>query len=148
MRDATISTPNTSGTPGVKGEGSLSTSAFSTLDKLFSVAWPGAVYSTPITAHDQTLITASEVTVGVGMGFGSSPSTRPDASTSAERSLTSKGGGGGGRSNARPVAVISINPAGVRIQPIIDVNRLVVTATSTLGILLILRAVRRLRAKS
>ncbi|HEX6123050.1 MAG TPA: spore germination protein GerW family protein, partial [Ktedonobacterales bacterium] len=111
---------------------------------------PGAVYSTPITAHDQTLITASEVTIGMGMGFGSGTSTGPESTSGAERSLTSKGGGGGGggRSNARPVAIISVNPAGVRIQPIIDVNRLALTATSTLGALLILRAVRRLRAKS
>jgi uncharacterized spore protein YtfJ len=142
--------------PSTASEGSLPGSPLSTLDKLFSVAWPGAVYSTPITAHDQTIITASEVTIAMGMGFGSGTGPTPtteehtagEGAPSGKSSGSGEGGGGGGRSTARPVAVINVSPAGVRIQPIIDVSRLALTATTTLGALLMLRAVRRLRAKA
>ena len=41
------------------------------LEKLMAVAKPETVYGAPVTVGDQTVITASEVTVGMGIGFGS-----------------------------------------------------------------------------
>jgi uncharacterized spore protein YtfJ len=38
--------------------------------KLFTVTQPNAVFSEPVTAHEQTVITAAEVTAGFGFGFG------------------------------------------------------------------------------
>ncbi len=43
---------------------------FEVLDKLFTVARPGAVFGEPVSAAGRTIITASEVTVGMGLGFG------------------------------------------------------------------------------
>lgn len=38
------------------------------IDRLFSVARPGAVFGEPVTAGEHTVITASEVTVSLGFG--------------------------------------------------------------------------------
>lgn len=44
--------------------------AIGLIEKLLTVARPGAVFGEPVTVEDRTLITASEVTVGLGVGFG------------------------------------------------------------------------------
>lgn len=40
------------------------------IEKLFTVAQPGAVFGEPVVAEGRTVITASEVNVGLGVGFG------------------------------------------------------------------------------
>ena len=40
------------------------------MDKLFSVSEPGAVFSEPVVSGDHTVITASEVMIGLGFGYG------------------------------------------------------------------------------
>jgi uncharacterized spore protein YtfJ len=121
--------------------------SFRAIDRLFAVARPESVFSQPVTAHDQTLITASEVRVGMGFGFGSGEGTsdqsQPEQEQRGRGQGRGAGGGGGGRTMARPVAIISVSPAGVRISPIIDVSRLALTALTTLGTVMLLRAVRR-----
>jgi uncharacterized spore protein YtfJ len=109
------------------------------IERLFAVARPEAVFSEPKTVGDSVLITASEVRVSMGLGFGGGTGTATDGKTQGGGS----GGGGGGGSKARPVAVIAVGPAGVRITPIIDVSRLALTALSTMGTLLVLRSLRR-----
>ncbi|MBF6590457.1 MAG: hypothetical protein IVW57_07980 [Ktedonobacterales bacterium] len=126
-------------TPDSASAASAQPSPLGALDNLFSIARPSAVYSEAVTAHDQTVITASEVSVSMGFGFGSGGDRRADVDQQGS------GGGGGGRSNARPVAVISIGPGGVRIEPIIDVGRIVLTGLATFGALLLVRAARRPR---
>src|SRR5687767_12037348 len=44
--------------------------ALATVAKLFDVYQPGVVFSEPATVGDHTVITASEVYVGMGVGFG------------------------------------------------------------------------------
>jgi uncharacterized spore protein YtfJ len=40
------------------------------IEKLFTVAQPGAVFGEPVVAEGRTIITAAEVNVGLGVGFG------------------------------------------------------------------------------
>ena len=64
---------------------------------------------------------------GLGSGSGSQGSANP------ENTGSGGGGGGGGRVFARPVAVIVISPGGVRIEPVVDVTKIVLAVFTTLG---------------
>jgi uncharacterized spore protein YtfJ len=120
------------------------------LGKLTLVAQPGAVFSEPITAHDHTIITASEVTVGMGVAFGSGGGTdgsaRKESANDKDTSSASEGGGGGGGggSMGRPVAVISVGPGGVRVEPVVDPTKIALAFFTMLGaIFMSWRAMRR-----
>lgn len=118
------------------------------MEKLFDVAQPKAVYSEPVTAGDYTVITASEVSVGMGFGYGIGGGTAAEEgeATSAdesegqggEASGVGGGGGGGGFSMGRPVAVISIGPSGVRVEPVRDVTKIGLAFLTTAGAMLIM----------
>lgn len=126
------------------------------MEKLIAVAQPGAVYSEPITSGDYTVITASEVSVGMGFGYGIGGGT---ASEAAEGEAASPGesegqgeeaggfgggGGGGGFSAGRPVAVISIGPRGVRVEPVRDITKvLLALLTAAGGMLMALSKMRK-----
>ena len=125
------------------------------LDKLIATARPTAVFGTPVTAGDYTVITATEVTCGLGVGFGGGggdsagqaeespaaeiaigpddPQPRPDVKPAAPASGYGVGGGGGGASTGRPVAVISIGPDGVHVEPVVDVTKIGLALFTTLG---------------
>ena len=113
------------------------------VEKLFDVAQPSSVYAEPVTAGDHTVITASEVTVGMGIGFGvgggvcrSNQIHELSAEGSAfvgEVSGMGGGGGGGGASMARPVAVISVGPEGVQVEPVVDPTKIAIALFTTLG---------------
>jgi uncharacterized spore protein YtfJ len=108
------------------------------LGKLAHVAEPGAVFSAPITAGEYTVITASELYMGLGAGFGSGGGG--DATGSGGGS----GGGGGGTSMGRPVAVISIGPKGVDVEPVVDPTKIAIAMFTTIGaIFMALRAMRK-----
>jgi uncharacterized spore protein YtfJ len=96
------------------------------LSRLFDVAKPAAVYGEPVVAGERTVITASEVSVGMGLGLGSGGDKAGDGGG---------GVGGGGGSIARPVAVISIGPEGVDVEPIVDVTKLGIAFITALGAL-------------
>jgi hypothetical protein len=64
--------------------------------KLFTVTQPEVVFSPPVTAHEQTVITASEVTAGFGFGFGSGGGTAPNNNAEEDARAANFGGGGGG----------------------------------------------------
>ena len=113
------------------------------VEKLFDVAQPSSVYAEPVTAGDHTVITASEVTVGMGIGFGvgggegrSTPSQEMSEEGSefeGEGTGMGGGGGGGGASMARPVAVISVGPEGVQVEPVVDPTKIAIALFTTLG---------------
>ena len=114
------------------------------VEKLFAVAQPGAVFGEPVTVGEHTVITASEVRVGMGFGFGGggTPGTElaegkmeSEEKAQDERSVAGIGGGcgGGGASGGRPVAAIVIGPDGVRIDPIMDVTKVALAFFTTLG---------------
>ena len=113
------------------------------MEKLISVAQPGAVYSEPVTSGDYTVITASEVSVAAGFGYGiggggsSEPAEGEAVSEDGEGGFGG-GGGGGGVSTGRPVATISIGPTGVRVEPVVDVTKIGLALFTTIGAMLIM----------
>jgi uncharacterized spore protein YtfJ len=116
------------------------TDAVATIAKLFDVYQPGVVFSEPATVGDQTVITAAEVHVGMGLGFGHG--------SGGEHETSGEGGGvgGGGGSAGRPVAAIIIGPSGVRVEPIVDVTKIVLAFLTTLGAMYMTwRAIRKQR---
>ncbi|MBN9387665.1 MAG: hypothetical protein J0I20_06390 [Chloroflexi bacterium] len=118
-------------------------------DKLFAAAQPGAVFSAPVVKGDITIILTSEVSSGGGFGFGkgfgpAGPSpkaedaTGPVSKEESQANMPVGGGtgmGGGGGASGRPLAVIMIGPDGVRIQPIVDATKIVITALTTFGMI-------------
>lgn len=119
-----------------------------TLDKLFAVTQPGAVYSEPVHANGQTVITLSEVTVGMGFGYGigeGGPGAAggKDADASEEGAPAGGGGGGGGGggfSAGRPVAIVTINADGVKVEPVVDVTKLSIAFFTTFGAMALMLA--------
>jgi uncharacterized spore protein YtfJ len=106
-------------------------------ERLFEVVEPDTVFGRPRKSGDYTLITASEVSVGLGSGygFGSYNPSEVEAPDDAEvpEYGAGGGGGGGGMSAARPVAIISVGPDGVQVQPIIDRTKFGIALLTTVG---------------
>jgi uncharacterized spore protein YtfJ len=131
------------------------------IEKLFAVTKPGAVFSEPVTAGEHTVITASEVMVGMGFGSGGGAGSEDvegegasEASDVAEAQEAEEvvgfggGGGGGGGSFGRPVAAISIGPEGVRVDPVFDATKVGIAFFTALGAMFLMlgkmgRAARR-----
>lgn len=118
------------------------------LNRLFDVAKPSAAYSEPVQHGEYTVITASEVSVGMGFGqgFGSgSEEKRPNAEGTTDRAGGEGGGGGGGGGSwSRPVAVISVGPGGVHVEPIVDVTKLGLAFFTMIGsAIFMMRKMRR-----
>ena len=114
------------------------------IDRLFDVGRPGAIFSEPVSVEGRTIITTSEVMVGMGVGYGlgagsaSGQESEEDDDPETEAEMTSGegiggGGGGGGFSTGRPVAAIIIEPEGVRVEPIVDVTKIGLAFITVLG---------------
>ena len=100
---------------------------------MFAAAQPSIVYGEPRQIGEKTIITASEVFSGGGFGFGRGVGTAPSRANGATQGPDANtgggtGGGGGGGSSSRPVAVIIADANGVRVQPVVDVTKIVLTA--------------------
>jgi len=118
------------------------------MEKLLAVAQPSAVYSPPLVSGDYTLITASEVYAGMGFGFGIGGGTVPKPAEGeavseeepegqeGQPSGVGGGGGGGGVSMGRPVAVISVGPEGVQVEPVVDATKVALAFFTMLGSML------------
>ena len=134
------------------------------LTELVSVAGADKVFSEPVVVGDRTVITAAEVHTGMGFGYGLATGIRGRERDATEsevkarvaswgRSLRDRGkrgpgggGGGGGQATGRPVAVVTIDPDGVHVQPVMDRTKIVVTALTALGAIgLTLIRLRRVR---
>ena len=111
------------------------------IDKLIATAQPAGVFSQPVTAGDYTVITAAEVSIGVGFGSGGGGGPQPAEKAAAEGEAQEQtenngygiGTGGGGVSTARPVAVITIGPSGVEVEPIMDATKIAIAFFTTVG---------------
>lgn len=115
------------------------------LDKLYQVAKPDAVFSEPMEVDDQVVFTASEINLGVGVGFGFGGGPRPGPQkreavegASSEDPGMGGGGGGGGGASGRPVAVISVSDQGVEVEPIIDFTKVILAFLTTIGSMLVM----------
>ena len=109
------------------------------IGRLFDVTQPSAVFSEPVTNGPYTVITASEVTAGIGAGYGGGGGVGGDGDhrlddeqNEATGSGFGGGGGGGGTAMARPVAAIIIEPNGVRVEPIMDPTKIAIAFFTTL----------------
>lgn len=100
-----------------------------TMDKFLSAANVEAVYGPPISEGENIVIPAAEILSIAGFGLGSGSGSQG----TGENENTGSGGGGGGRVLSRPVAAIVISPSGVRVEPIIDVTKIVLAVFTTLG---------------
>ncbi len=116
-------------------------------DKIFAPTHAGAVYGEPVTAGNYTVITASEVVSGGGGGGGSgfgpaqqkpSPAGPATESPQPETMAGGSGVGMGGGASARPVAVVVIGPAGVKVKPVVDVTKIGIAFATTLGAMLLM----------
>ncbi len=119
------------------------------IGKLFTVAQAGSVYSQPVVSGEYTVITASEISVSMGVGFGGGGTLKANTGqTESEKSPDTGevggGGGGGGFSLGRPVAVISVGPAGVRVEPVVDITKIGLALITALGAMfMMLRKMRQ-----
>ena len=103
-----------------------------TLDKFLTAANVEAVYGPPVSQGENVVIPAAEVLSVVGFGLGLGGGSQ--SSTEAENTGGSGGGGGGGgRVLARPVAAIIMSSTSVRVEPIVDVTKIVLAVFTTLG---------------
>lgn len=130
---------------------SLPSEVLAVIERLFEVVKPEALYSEPVEAGDHMLITASEliVTMGAGYGGGGGGSPEDDDEENDENDTSfgaGGGGGGGGFSMGRPVAVISIGPKGVRVDPIVDPTKIAIAFFTTFAAMaMTLSKIRRLK---
>lgn len=102
-----------------------------TLDRFLSAANVEAVYGPPVSQNEYTVIPTAEVLSIVGFGLGSGGGSQ--GAVEDVNPGNGGGGGGGGRVLARPVAAIVISPTGVRVEPIVDVTKIVLAVFTTLG---------------
>lgn len=121
------------------------------LAELVSVASADKVYSEPVVAGDITVITAAEIHTGMGFGYGLATGSKGRGAQATESDVKTRvaswgrglrdrgeagprgGGGGGGQATGRPVAVVTIDPDGVHVQPVLDRTKIVLTALTALG---------------
>lgn len=125
----------------------------STMDTFLARADVTAVYSEPVEKGDTLVITAAEVMAGFGFGIGggggsggpngaANKKEGVEAAAAAGGSPTGggagvgAGGGGGGQAFARPVAVISVGPQGVSVQPVIDLTKIGLAAITAFGFMI------------
>ena len=100
------------------------------LQAVFGPASPAAVFSAPERLNDDLVITAASWERAGGFGFGGGGDAGPSGNPEG-----GGGGGGGGTSVGRPVAVITVGADGIRVEPVIDLTKLAVTALlSALGV--------------
>lgn len=113
------------------------------IGRLLEVAEPDAIYSNRIQEGNYTVITASELVVGMGVGSGGGFGPGTMAEDSEPMESGGYGSGGGGFSHARPVATITVGPDGVTVTPIIDTTKLgIAFLTSMAAVLLTLIRIR------
>jgi uncharacterized spore protein YtfJ len=99
------------------------------LGRLASTARADTIFGEPVERGDITVIPCSEVAVGLGMGSGSGP-------VDAQGNKAGGGSGGGGGASGRPIAVIVISKDRVRVEPVLDLTKVVLAAFSTGAFLL------------
>jgi uncharacterized spore protein YtfJ len=105
------------------------------LETLLGEVSASSVFSAPVTAGDDVVITAAAWERGGGFGFGAGGGDSPEGSGSGG------GGGAGGGLQGRPVAVIKVGKDGITVRPVIDYTRL--GTTILLSALGVWRALRR-----
>lgn len=121
------------------------------MKRVAEIASVDSVFGEPVAAGEYTVITAAEISasVGFGYGIGSSDTESPgESETGQAGSSGGGGGGGGGYTTARPVAVITVGPDGVRMDPVVDISKLSLAFFTMIGSLIVMLSKIRRVAKS
>jgi uncharacterized spore protein YtfJ len=108
------------------------------IEKLLAVAEPGIVFGEPVQVGEHTIITASEITLGLGFGSGGGfgRASKPTQAEEDGGEVPSSGGygaGGGGGAGSRPVAAIIAGPDRILVEPILDATKLGLAFLTTVG---------------
>ena len=118
------------------------------LSKLVIVASADSVFGEPVVQGNTTVIPCSEAIIGMGMGSGGGPTGENGISTGS-------GSGGGGGARSRPIAAIIVTQDEVRVEPILDLTKIVLASLTTgafillwIGRLSLMRGSRRLPSLS
>lgn len=91
---------------------------FDIVEDLRRKANVNAAFGKPVTSEGRAVIPVAEVAYGFGLGFGSGTSGEESEETEGE------GGGGGGGVRARPLGVIEVTPERVRVEPVVDEQKI------------------------
>ncbi|HEV8352769.1 MAG TPA: spore germination protein GerW family protein [bacterium] len=84
------------------------------------------VVGEPMQINGRTIIPLASVSYGFGMGGGQGP--KGEAGKDAP-----VGGGGGGGARIEPVAFLEITDGALKIQPVVNVNRIAIVALLVAG---------------
>lgn len=105
----------------------------SNVDKFMSISTADAVFGEPVEIDETLIIPAAELmsTMGFGVGYGGGEGMNEEDMPVGNGEGV--GGGGGGYAFSRPVAVIVADKDGVRVEPVVDVTKLGLTALAALG---------------
>ncbi len=127
------------------------------LSRLYDVAQPNAVFSEPVVSGEHTVIMAQEVSVTLGTGYGGGGGIGTPGGEQVHEHVDESGGGGigigsggggGGTATARPVAVITISPDGVHVEPIVDPTKISLAFFTTIGaVFMMVGRMRRMSRK-
>ena len=84
-----------------------------------------AAFGKPVTTEGRTIIPVAEVSYGFGLGFGSSdsPDDQPEEAS----------GAGGGGTRTRPLGVIEVTQEGVRVEPVVDEQKIALATGALIG---------------
>jgi len=104
-----------------------------TVEEFLAAADVNIVYGEPIKHEDTVIIPTAEILCGIGFGVGSAFGTNTDQNTDKPSGGSGFGGGGGGRILSRPVAVVVASPEGVRVERVIDINKIALAGLTALG---------------
>ncbi len=105
-------------------------------EELLKTAGPSLAYGRPVKSGDITIIPTSEVLVFSGFGYGSGYGQGFEGERAEPSEGGGGGGGGGGKTLSRPVAVVVVSPAGVRVEPIYDMTKIYMAAITAAGFML------------
>ncbi len=94
------------------------------LSKLVIAASADAIFGEPVINGNTTVIPCAEVFIGMGMGSGGGPAGEDGKSTGS-------GSGGGGGARSHPIAAIVITQDEVRVEPILDITKIVLASLTT-----------------
>ena len=113
-------------------------------------------FGTPIEKDGHTIVPVARVSFGYGLGFGggSGGKTAPgDFGSEPQEGGEGGGGGGGGGGSSTPVAIIDIAGDDLKVTPMVDTTRIVLSSFFFLGwlafwLFLTVRTVTREAAKT
>jgi len=105
-----------------------------------------ACFGEPVLVEDCVVIPVASVSYGFGAGIGQCPrmedmgmrkapdTEEPKVTEQEENDIDSgKGGGGGGGASARPIAALEVTSKGVRVEPVMDEQKLALAGALLIG---------------